>query len=344
MSIHLSRPFRTTPINSGIANMMRRARAQNSLSAGATAGRPWDLSIRDRAPAAILQEHPTDIKRLATSSSPRVERVQQVQRRCPWARAMIASPYIRQLHYGLPLCCIHGQSRGKDGAHLHNGRLARPNLRWFSAATHPTRPTPTRRSVGTVCLRPRFHSRVEDRALRHQAKLDVAPEGNGELSRDSNDHDFPHTLALARSALNEPSGECTLRLMLDPQPCGLNHNGTRVAAACSRNPLAALLVTTVVGTWSKAQKASHLPLVGELAVINLTRKEGGDRWPNALELRQQVTLALGCLAGRRRRVTLAFNLGNLLLHRGKPPDLPCNLAGESWRQPVTISGYELVDS
>jgi len=71
----------------------------------------------------------------------RVERVQQVRRRCPWARAMIASPYIRQLRYGLPLCCMHGRSREKDGAHLHNGRLARPNLRWFLPATHPTRPT-----------------------------------------------------------------------------------------------------------------------------------------------------------------------------------------------------------
>ena len=67
--------------------------------------------------------------------------VSKVQRRCPWARATIASPYIRQLRYGLPLCCMHGRSREKDGAHLHNGRLARPNLRWFSPATHPTRPT-----------------------------------------------------------------------------------------------------------------------------------------------------------------------------------------------------------
>ena len=40
----------------------------------------------------------------------------------------------------------------EDGAHLHNGRLARPTLRWFSPATHPTHPTPTRRSVGTVRL------------------------------------------------------------------------------------------------------------------------------------------------------------------------------------------------
>jgi hypothetical protein len=86
-------------------------------------GRKYTLGRRDSKPSVGLvlkrsstrgytAEHPTDIKRLATSSSPRVERVQQVQRRCPWARAMIASPYIRQLRYGLPLCCIHGQSRG----------------------------------------------------------------------------------------------------------------------------------------------------------------------------------------------------------------------------------------
>ena len=117
-----------------------------------------------------------------------------------------------------------------------------------------------------------------------------------------------------------------------------------MATAGSRDPLAALLLAAVVGAWSKAQKASHLPLVGELAVIDFTRKEGGDRWPNALELRQEITLALGCLAGCRRCVPLAFDLGYLLLHHGKPPDLPCDLAGESWRQAVIISGHELVDS
>jgi hypothetical protein len=115
-----------------------------------------------------------------TSMASRRKRVQQVQRRCPYARAIIASPYIRQLRYGLPLCCMHGRSREKDGAHLHNGRLARPNLRWVSPATHPTRPTPTRRSVGTVSPSSRVlrHWRVEDCAVWHEAKLDVTPQGN----------------------------------------------------------------------------------------------------------------------------------------------------------------------
>jgi hypothetical protein len=159
MSANSSRSFGTASIKFSNAKGMRRTIGRTS----GERGRKFTFGRRDSTPSVGLvlkrsstrgytAEHPTDIKRLATSSCPRVERVQQVQRRCPWARAMIASPYIRQLRYGLPLCCIHGQSRGKDGAHLHNGRLARPNLRWFSAATHPTRPTPTRRSVGTVSL------------------------------------------------------------------------------------------------------------------------------------------------------------------------------------------------
>src|SRR6266481_243195 len=56
-----------------------------------------------------------------------------------------------------------------------------------------------------------------------------------------------------------------------------------------------------------------------------------------------MTLALGRLAGCRRRVTLAFDLGNLLLHHGKPLDFPRDLAGESGRQTMTIAGHELVD-
>jgi hypothetical protein len=100
------------------------------------------LSSRYRAHAAIRRAPDRYQTPLDFRGSPRhVKRFQQGQRRCPWARATIASPYIRQLRYGLPLCCMHGRSREKDGAHLHNGRLARPNLRWVSPATHPTRPT-----------------------------------------------------------------------------------------------------------------------------------------------------------------------------------------------------------
>src|SRR5262249_19211136 len=90
---------------------------------------------------------------------------------------------------------------------------------------------------------------VEDCALWHQAVLDVAPKGNCQLARNGDDHDLPHPRALTRSTRNEPSGERTPRLMPSPQPSGLDHNGTHLAVARSRNPLAALLRAAVVGTW-----------------------------------------------------------------------------------------------
>ena len=56
------------------------------------------------------------------------------------------------------------------------------------------------------------HWRVEDRALWHEAKLDVTPEGNRQLACNGDDHDFPHTLALTRSvaAYSRSSGAQTI--------------------------------------------------------------------------------------------------------------------------------------
>jgi hypothetical protein len=78
-------------------------------------------------------EHPTtDINQLSTSVALPVvwSGVQQVQRRCPWARAMIASPYIQQLRYGLPLPCCGfghrvGDSTGAVAADLTSGGSGR---------------------------------------------------------------------------------------------------------------------------------------------------------------------------------------------------------------------------
>ena len=120
----------------------------------ALAARRASLPSRNRAHAAIRRapdryRTPLSISR----GSPHVKRVQQVQRRCPWARATIASPYIRQLRYGLPLCCMHGQSREKDGAHLHNGRLARAKsaMGFASHASDPPNAPPKGASEPLAC-------------------------------------------------------------------------------------------------------------------------------------------------------------------------------------------------
>src|SRR5438132_13148209 len=57
-----------------------------------------------------------------------------------------------------------------------------------------------------------------------------------------------------------------------------------ITHTCSRDPLAAFPRTAIVGTWGEAQKASHLPLVDELAVIDFARKKCSDGGADALQL------------------------------------------------------------
>ena len=122
---------------------------------------------------------------------------------------------------------LHARTIAREGWGSSSQRQISEAKSAMGFASHASDPpnAPTQRSVGTVspssCVPRRWW--VEDRALWHHAVLDVTPKGNRELARNGDDNDLPHARALTCSALNEPSGECTLRLMPYPQPCGLNH-------------------------------------------------------------------------------------------------------------------------
>src|ERR1700758_1683769 len=131
--------------------------------------------------------------------------------------------------------------------------------------------------------------------------------------------------------------------MLNPQPGGLNHNGTHAATPGSRDSLAALLFAAVVGAWREAEKASDLSLVVKVAVIDFTRKQGGIRRAYALQLQQKMTLLLGFLTCCRRRITFFFNFIYLLLHHGEPLHFTLDFRSEPRQQPVTIAGDELLE-
>src|SRR6516225_2851216 len=218
----------------------------------------------------------------------------------------------------------------EDGAHLLSGKLAKPDLRKACTATHPTRPTPPEGASEPLtslltCLS--CHACAKNRTLRHQAELDKPPKGSRQLARKRDDHDLSHTLALPGSALQEPTRQCTLRLVPNPQPDGLNHNGAHAPTSGSRDALASLLLTTLKGAWREAKKTSDLSLVIKVPVIDFTREQGGVRRAYALQLQQQMALLLGFLACCRRRITFFFNRINLLLHRRKPLHLAGNFGG-----------------
>jgi len=78
-------------------------------------------------------------------------------------------------------------------------------------------------------IRPARHSRLrvselsakstlscERRPLGNETLFEITPEGNSQLARHCNDHDAFNAPTLVGGALHKPSGDFTLRLMLDP--------------------------------------------------------------------------------------------------------------------------------
>src|SRR5262245_16334213 len=128
------------------------------------------------------------------------------------ARAMVASAYIRQLRSGLPLCCIHGLI-AQEGWDYSRGR--QKGLTPAANAVSQSHIRPARRAQrerrNRVCSvscsvswlgRRRRH---ENGALWNEPELNIAPERDGELACNSDNHDPFDATALSHCPFQEPS-------------------------------------------------------------------------------------------------------------------------------------------
>src|SRR5262249_48228618 len=87
----------------------------------------------------------------------------------------------------------------------------------------------------------------------------------------------------------------------------------------------------------------HLPPVVELAIVNLTRHDGGDGRTNAIQIHQLSPFLFGCCARRRSLVAFSFEGRDLLLYERQPRDLPHDLTRKTRRYWMTIPSDKLVD-
>src|SRR5215510_8660241 len=113
------------------------------------------------------------------------------------------------------------------------------------------------------------------RSLRNQTLLEITPEGNGELARDSDDHDALNATVLPFGPLHKPLGNRALGLMFDPQPSYLDHGRPHGTAAGARDPLRALHLAAVIRARSQSQKACDLSSVAELTIVDLACHDRG---------------------------------------------------------------------
>src|SRR5262252_4444930 len=153
----------------------------------------------------------------------------------------------------------------------------------------------------------------EHGALRHEAVFKEAPQRDRQFARNRNDHDASDTPALPCSSLHKPAGDRTLWLVLEPEPGRLHYGPAHLASPGSRDPLGSLHVSAVVRARCKAEKASHLPPVVELAIEDLACHDGGNGRSDPGQTHQLHSLFLGGFARRWRLVTLAIEHSKLLL-------------------------------
>src|ERR1700745_1981044 len=172
----------------------------------------------------------------------------------------------------------------------------------------------------------------EHGALRPEALFKEAPQRDRQFARNRNDHDASDTPVLPCSPPHKPAGDRTLWLVLEPEPGRLDYGPAHLASPGSRDSLRSLHVSAVVRTRCKAEEASYLPPVVELAIVDLACHDGGNGGSDTAQTHQLNSLFLGGLAGRRRLVALAFERSKLLLYERQPRDLPSDLAGKSWWQ------------
>src|SRR6266702_4335589 len=183
----------------------------------------------------------------------------------------------------------------------------------------------------------------EHGTLRHEALFKEAPQRDRQFARNRNDHDPSDSSALPCSSLHKPAGDCTLWLVLEPEPSRLDHGPAHLASPGSRDPLGSLHVAAVVRPRCETEKAGHLPPVVELAIVDLACQDGGNGRSDPGQTHQLNSLLLGGLTGRRRSVALAFERCNLLLYKRQPHDLPSDFAGKPRQQWTPISSDKLVD-
>ena len=132
----------------------------------------------------------------------------------------------------------------------------------------------------------------DDCPFRDQAELEISPQGDRQFARQGGDHHAPHALRLTFGAPVEPLAQGRVRLVLEPHPGGLDHDGAHETVAGLGDALAASALTAVIRAGCEADIAGDLASVGEPPVIDLPGENGGRGRTDAVQAQELVTLAL----------------------------------------------------
>src|SRR5215831_18119789 len=117
-------------------------------------------------------------------------------------------------------------------------------------------------------------SGFEQRALRYQAGLEIAPKRHQELARQRHDRNAPDPPLQDAHPFAEPDAQGAVGLVAQPQPSELDHGFARLGVAGLADSLLARHRPTAERTGREADVTSHLAAVVERSIEHLAHQYG----------------------------------------------------------------------
>src|SRR5207249_8234503 len=133
-----------------------------------------------------------------------------------------------------------------------------------------------------------------DGAVGYQARFDIAPERDRQLSSQRNQHDAPDPRRLICGLAGIPVRQGTAGLIFPPEPCDFDEDASCPAVAGLGDPLAPCRRAAVVGARCQPQVGAELSATGELSREDLARQDRCTGATHPLQSAQQFSFLLDC--------------------------------------------------
>src|SRR5262245_35616182 len=182
---------------------------------------------------------------------------------------------------------------------------------------------------------------LERCSLRYDSVLQISPERNDQLARQSDQRDSTHAARHRAHTGAVPACQGAAWLMPQPEPRQLDSASPRPRVARPGDALVASDAPTLPGDRDEAQVAADLTAVVEAAIVHLVRQHAGERRSDAAHSDQ--------LAGHRavlrdHLVDLALHLGEHLLDQPQSATFALDLSLRPRRQGLAFGRPNRVET
>jgi len=181
-------------------------------------------------------------------------------------------------------------------------------------------------------------------ALYDDTGTDILPECNQKFASERDDRRLFKASTILLNPFLEPSGECRVRLMADPQPCELKQRRSKSGIAGFGYSLFAIDLPTLPRRRREPCIRRNLSAIVKVTGKALRPEDGGRLGPNPFQAEQQRWHRWTDLRCCEHGVTRIFDLFHLCQQQLDPIEFAADLCFQVTRHRTTVARQELFQS